>query len=159
MRSRPSENVKTPLPSRWARTAPPLLRGAMTPAPWFGFWRGLLFALWPGARWPADARPPRPWHAAAQRRRAVLIGLVTLLTGAALMLRLNDAPADPGAWWWATTALMTLLFAWVGIGCATAVMGAWALWRGDRQKRWHLSEPHLVFPNPDRSSGTGTRAR
>ena len=132
MRSRPSENVKTPLPSRWARTAPPLLRGAMTPAPWFGFWRGLLFALWPGARWPADARPPRPWHAAAQRRRAVLIGLVTLLTGAALMLRLNDAPADPGAWWWATTALMTLLFAWVGIGCATAVMGAWALWRGDR---------------------------
>jgi membrane glycosyltransferase len=118
-------------PPRWARTAPPLLRGSMTPSPWFGFWRGLLFALWPGQRWPADARPTRPWHAVARRRRAVLIALVTLLASSALALRLSDAPADADAWWWATTALMTGRFAWVGIGCATAMVGAWALWRGD----------------------------
>ena len=36
---------------------------------------------------------------------------------------------------------MTLLFAWVGVGCATAVMGAWAMWRGDRFAPT-LASPH-----------------
>ncbi len=54
------------------------------------------------------------------------------LAGTALMLRLAESAAAPDALWWSTTTLMTLLFAWVGVGCATAAMGVWALWRGDR---------------------------
>lgn len=122
----------TPARSERARTAPPLLRGAVTPAPWFGFWRGLLFALWPGQRWPGVAGPAHAWQATAKRRRSVLITLVLALAGGALMLRLGDHPEVHDALWWSTTALMTLLFAWVGVGCVTALMGVWALWCGDR---------------------------
>jgi membrane glycosyltransferase len=117
--------------SERARTAPPLNRGAMTPSPWFGFWRGLLFAMWPGPSQRASAGSTAPWHAAARRRRALLLVLVLAMAGAAAALRIDAAPAHPGAVWWAATALMTLLFAWVGVGCATAAMGAWATWRGD----------------------------
>ena len=120
-----------PARSERALTAPPLLRGAMTPAPWFGFWRGLLFALWPGQRWPGGHAGASAWHHAARQRRRVLIVLVTALAGAALVLRVGDASATHDALWWSTTVLMTLLFAWVGVGCATACMGMWALWRGD----------------------------
>jgi len=119
----------SPLSSR-ARTAPPLHRGAMTPSPWFGFWRGLLFALWIGL--PSSTRREAPWQRAASRRRALLLALITAIAGAAAMLRINAGPSQAGAVWWATTALMTLLFAWVGVGCATAVIGLWAGWRGDR---------------------------
>ncbi|HVO06180.1 MAG TPA: glucans biosynthesis glucosyltransferase MdoH [Burkholderiaceae bacterium] len=122
-------NTAAPIPSERARSAPPLLRGAVTPAPWFGFWRGLLFALWPGPRWPQG--PARGWHRVAVRRRRVLIALVLAMTGAALALRVGDSAAAHDTLWWATTVLMTLLFAWVGVGCATACIGAWALWRGD----------------------------
>ncbi len=121
----------TPPPSRRARSAPPLQRGAMTPAPWFGFWRGLLFALWPGTHVAAAARPALPWHAAARRRRGVLLLIVALLAGSAAALRIEAGPAQPDALWWTTTALMTLLFAWVGVGCATALMGAWSQRFGD----------------------------
>jgi membrane glycosyltransferase len=103
----------------------------MTPTPWFGFWRGLLFALWPGVRYARPNAPAPLWHRVARRRRAVCIALVAVLAGSALALRCSSAPAAPDALWWATTGLMTLLFAWVGMGCATAVLGAWALWRGD----------------------------
>ena len=104
----------------------------MTPAPWFGFWRGLLFTLWPGSDAIASARPVLPWHGAARRRRAVLLLLVALLAGSAAALRIEAGPAQPDAVWWTTTALMTLLFAWVGVGCATALMGAWSQRFGDR---------------------------
>jgi membrane glycosyltransferase len=123
-------NEVIPAPSSRARTAPPLQRGSMTPAPWFGFWRGLLFALWPGLRWSGAARFDCAWHGAARRRRRVLLVLVAAMVGAALALRIDSGPFLPDAWWWTSTALMTLLFAWVGVGCATAVMGAWSLWRG-----------------------------
>ncbi|HEU5293784.1 MAG TPA: glucans biosynthesis glucosyltransferase MdoH [Burkholderiaceae bacterium] len=122
----------SPAPSERARTAPPLLRGAITPAPWFGFWRSLLFALWPGQRWPGVGGPTPAWHHAARQRRRVVMALVTALAGAALLLRVDDGGASHDALWWSTTALMTLLFAWVGVGCATACMGVWAMWRGDR---------------------------
>src|SRR5688572_5243830 len=124
-------NDLIPAPSSRARTAPPLQRGSMTPAPWFGFWRGLLFALWPGLRWTGAARFDCAWHAAARRRRRALFVLVAAMVGAALALRIDSGPFLPDAWWWTSTALMTLLFGWVGVGCATAVMGAWSLWRGD----------------------------
>src|SRR5262245_49019303 len=122
----------TPPPSSRARSAPPLNRAAMTPSPWFGFWRGLLFALWPGERWQPPSRTAAPWHAAARRRRAALLMLVAALGATAAALRLDDAPADPDALWWTTTVLMTLLLSWVGSGCATALAGAWVAWRGDR---------------------------
>jgi membrane glycosyltransferase len=125
-------NELIPAPSPRARTSPPLQRGSMTPAPWFGFWRGLLFALWPGIRWTGAARFDCAWHGAAKRRRRVLLVLVAAMVGAALALRIDTGPYYADAWWWTSTALMTLLFAWVGVGCATAVMGAWSLWRGDR---------------------------
>src|SRR5262245_35463669 len=117
----------TSISSERARTAPPLLRGSITPAPWFGFWRGLLFALWPGQRWPRG--PQLEWHRVAHRRRRVLMGLVTVLAGAALWLRISDGADAHDPLWWATTALMTLLFAWVGVGCDTACMGLWECWR------------------------------
>jgi len=105
----------------------------MTPAPWFGFWRGLLFALWPGQGLPASAHPPAaPWHAVARRRRALLLLLVVAMAGGAASLRIEKAGGSVDALWWATTGLMTVLFAWVGVGCATAAMGAWSAWRGDR---------------------------
>jgi membrane glycosyltransferase len=104
----------------------------MTPSPWFGFWRGLLFAVWPGQRLPPSARTVVPWHAAARRRRAVLLMSVAAMAAGAAALRIEAGPTQPDTLWWATTGLTTLLFAWVGSGCATAVMGAWAAWRGDR---------------------------
>ena len=72
---RSPQNDLIPAPSLRARTAPPLQRGSMTPAPWFGFWRGLLFALWPGLRWSGAARFDCAWHGAARRRRRVLLVL------------------------------------------------------------------------------------
>ena len=134
--------------SERARTAPPLLRGAVTPAPWFGFWRGLAFALWPGSRWPRG--PVRAWHRVAQQRRRVLAALVLAMTAAALALRLDDGGVVHDAWWWSATVLMTLLFAWVGVGCATACVGAWALWRGDGQT------PRLSGPRAPISPGART---
>ena len=131
----------TPARSERARSAPPLLRGAITPAPWFGFWRGLLFALWPGQRWPGSGAPAAEWHRAARQRRRVLIALVVALAGTALALRVAESADARDALWWSTTALMTLLFAWVGVGCATAAMGVWALWRGDRFAP-ELAAPH-----------------
>jgi len=115
--------------SERARCAPPLQRGAVTAAPWFGFWRGLLFALWPGQRW--RHAPVRDWHPVAHRRRRLLMALVLALAAVALWLRVGDGSAVHDGLWWSTSVLMTLLFAWVGVGCATACMGVWALWRGD----------------------------
>jgi membrane glycosyltransferase len=103
----------------------------MTPSPWFGFWRGLLFALWPGPVPRASAESLAPWHAVARRRRAMLLMLVMAMAISGVALRLEAAPAQPDAPWWAATVLMTLLFAWAGVGCATAAMGAWAAWHGD----------------------------
>lgn len=103
----------------------------MTPSPWFGFWRGLLFAMWPGRSRRAGVVVAATWHAAARRRRAVLLVLVLAMAGGAAALRADAAPAQPDALWWAATALMTLLFGWVGVGCATAAMGAWSAWGGD----------------------------
>ncbi len=118
--------------ARRAPTAPPLQRGSMTPAPWFGLWRGILLALWPGQGLAASARPPAAhWHAVARRRRALLLMLVLAMASAAAWLRIEESDGGEGALWWATTGLMTVLFAWVGVGCATAVMGAWSTWRGD----------------------------
>jgi membrane glycosyltransferase len=108
-----------------APAAPPIRRTPMPAQPWFGLWRGLLFALWPGLHFPAPAQPDAPWQAAAARRRRVLLALVAALAGSALLLQWHSG-ADP-----LPAVLVTLLFAWVGAGFVTALMGAWVMLRGD----------------------------
>ena len=78
----------------------------------------------------------------ARQRRRVLIALVVALAGAALALRVGESDGAHDALWWSTTALMTLLFAWVGVGCATAGDGASGrCLRGDRFAPT-LASPH-----------------
>ena len=44
---------------------------------WFGLWRGLLFAAWPGLHFPAAGDQAAPWQQAAARRRRTLLAMVT----------------------------------------------------------------------------------
>jgi membrane glycosyltransferase len=124
-----------------AATAPPIRRGSMTARPWFGPWRGLLLMLWPGM--PRLPRPPQtlPWQQAARRRRRALLLALAALAALAAALQWQAAPAEPGVAWWAYSALLVLLFGWVGVGFLTSVMGAWVLWRGD---------PHAPDRQPSR---------
>ncbi|MEP7281267.1 MAG: glucans biosynthesis glucosyltransferase MdoH [Rubrivivax sp.] len=108
-------------------TAPAVERTSMRATPWFGLRRGLLLALWPGLRADfgvADAAS-RPWAAAARRRRRVLL-LAVLALGITAALLGRAAGIQPGV----PLALLTLLFAWVGSGFVTALMGTWVLLRG-----------------------------
>ncbi|MBI5721380.1 MAG: glucans biosynthesis glucosyltransferase MdoH [Burkholderiales bacterium] len=102
----------------------------MTPRPWFGLLRGVLFALWPGMRMPV---PPHqaPWHGAARRRRGVLAALVAVMATLAAAVQWQALPPDAGVAAWLYSALLVLLFTWVGTGFATAATGAWVMWRGD----------------------------
>ncbi len=122
-------------------TAPRVRRTPMRPAPWFGLGRGLLFALWPGMRFEAPQAPEAAaWPAVARARRRALLALVGLLAATALAVQWNGRPDSLSATWWGYTAMLTLLMAWVGAGFATALMGAWVLWRGD---------PHAMTPSDD----------
>ncbi|MFO1214621.1 MAG: glucans biosynthesis glucosyltransferase MdoH [Burkholderiaceae bacterium] len=112
-------------------TAPAVRRSPMPPQPWFGLRRGLLCAVWPGRRARAAAAAPAPWQGAATRRRRSLLALVAALAATALGLQWQAQPDGLQGWAWVQALLVTLLFAWVGAGCVTALMGAWVLWRGD----------------------------
>jgi membrane glycosyltransferase len=118
-------------PQRRAATAPPIHRRPMPAAPWFGLLRGLLFALWPGVHFPASHDATLPWQRSAVRRRRVLLALVAMLATLAVALQWQAAPADAGVAWMVQATLVTLLFAWVGAGFVTALMGAWVMLRGD----------------------------
>jgi membrane glycosyltransferase len=115
-----------------AASAPPIRRAPMPAQPWFGLWRGLLFALWPGMRFAAAVDESAPWLCAARRRRRVLLALVAALAGAALLLQWQAATDGLSVAGWAQATLVTLLFTWVAVGFVTALMGAWVLLRGDR---------------------------
>ena len=108
-------------------TAPLLNRAAMPARPWFGFLRGMLVAMAPGLRQRAafPAVPPQPWHAAARQRRRVLLAVVAALGVAAALIG-PDAGIPEGL----PLVLVSFLFAWVGTGLVTALMGAWVLYRG-----------------------------
>ena len=112
------------------RTSPPIRRGSMTPRPWFGLLRGLLLAMWPGLRWAAPAAEA-PWHGAARRRRGALLALVVALTAVAAAVQWQALPPEAGVAAWVYSALLVVLFTWLGLGFATALMGAMVLWRGD----------------------------
>ena len=58
-------------------TAPPIRRSPMPAQRWFGLWRGLLFAAWPGLHFPTAGGPAAPWQQAAARRRRTLLAMVT----------------------------------------------------------------------------------
>ncbi len=109
-------------------TAPPLQRRAMPAIPWFGLWRGILIALRPslGTQTGSTAGQVPGWLHAAHGRRRVLLAIVLSLGMAAAVLG-SKAGIPPG---W-PLLIMTLLFAWVGAGLVTALMGAWVLWLGD----------------------------
>lgn len=133
-----------------APMAPPVHRGSMRQQPWLGLRRGLMFALWPGCRFPSQAASQAsPWLRAAQARRQVLIGLALGVGAASLALQWGGAPDDQAPAWWLQTLISTLLFAWLGTGLATALMGAWVAWRGD---------PHaLRLPDPHAPIHAGAR--
>ena len=134
-------------------TAPPVRRGPMPAQPWFGLRRGLLFAAWPGLRYPAAAAAAEaaPWQRAATRRRRVLLALVAALAGLALLLQWQSAPPDLPAGAAVRLLLVALLFAWVGAGFVTALMGAWAMLRGDRHGI-HLVDPQAPIPRGARTA-------
>ena len=133
-----------------AATAPPIQRTPMPTQRWFGAWRGVLFALWPGLHWPVAGDATAPWLQAAQRRRRVLLGLVAALAGTALLLQWQAAPQGLTAAGWAQVVLVTLLFAWVAAGFVTALMGAWVMHRGDR----HALTLHAAQAPIDRGART-----
>jgi membrane glycosyltransferase len=137
-------------PTRLA-TAPPIRRTPMHAQPWFGLTRGLLFALWPGLHFPATPVEDAPWQAAARRRRRVLLGLVLALATVAALLQWRAAPEMPSAVWWVQAGVVTLLFAWVGAGFATALMGVWVLLRGDAQSI-DLQQPHAPIDRAARTA-------
>ncbi|MFT3666391.1 glucans biosynthesis glucosyltransferase MdoH [Piscinibacter sp.] len=111
---------------------PPLRRGPMVARPWRGFFAGLLDLLAGRAEPPAQRGAMQPWQRAAARRRAVLTAIVVGSAVAATALLLHTLPeGGPAALRIAQVLLFALLFAWVAAGFATAMMGAWVLWRGD----------------------------
>ncbi len=128
---------------RRAAMAPPIVRTPMRPRPWFGLWRGCLAAVMPGLRFFWGLVSPPPWVFAAQRRRSVLLLAVALCALTAAALLRAGAPAEAGWAWWAHAALGVVMLGWVGAGFATALMGAWVLWRGDRHA---LTLPELHAP-------------
>lgn len=145
-------------------SAPPLLRGWMTPQPWR---LGRAPAAAPAApdgphsTFPSSFAPPTEcpmpastWEAAAQRRRWALVAAVVMSAFTATMLVAAGLPWGGG---WRDLglvlqlALFALLFAWVAAGCVTAVMGAWVLWRGDA----HTLSRHQAISGPlDRGART-----
>ncbi|MCW5634054.1 MAG: glucans biosynthesis glucosyltransferase MdoH, partial [Rubrivivax sp.] len=63
--------------------------------------------------------------------RAALAALVVALAAGAAAWQASAVPPAPGAAWWIYSTLLVLLFTWVATGFATALAGAWVLWRGD----------------------------
>lgn len=114
---------------------PPLRRGSMPAAPWYGFGEALRRLLHLRARPLPELRPrrPQPWQEAARHRRQMLLLLV--LTTTALTSR---AMADALDWQGVPVlaSLQLLLFvplmAWVSAGFWSAVMGCVVLLQGDR---------------------------
>ena len=125
--------------TRVTGTTPPIRRSSMTPRRWFGV--GAALRSWAtrrggGERVRARQAPPdaAPWIAAASSRRSALLAIVALATTTAVWLMASGEPeANRDALWVVHLALFGLLFAWVTAGFATALMGAWAVIRGDRQ--------------------------
>lgn len=128
-------------------TTPPLGRASMTPRPWSGN---------PLARWVRDFKaaffgktvkmqsrlkvepdspdPKGPWRWAALTRRLILLGLVIGQTILATYLMTAILPYHGQHWLeLIILTIYAILFAWVGAGFWTALMGFWVLlWGKDK---------------------------
>lgn len=114
------------------RTAPALVRGAMTPRPWHGFWAGLAVALLAPLLGRRNATTlDAPWRGAARRRRALLLALVAGCAALATYVMAPQGLDDTTPAQFAQTTLFALLFAWIAAGCFTAVMGWRSTLKGD----------------------------
>lgn len=127
-------------------TMPPLARASMTPLPWdtnlvariakriAAPKRGRLASRLPGAT--LDVPVPDPerelhWQGAARLRRLILVVLVIGQTWLAAYFMTAILPYHGSHWLeMILLALYAILFAWVGMGFWTALMGFWVLIRG-----------------------------
>jgi membrane glycosyltransferase len=119
-----------------ASTMPAIVRSAMLPRAWSGFWSGLFGASDDALRSPEAERlaaRPMAWEAAAKTRRRLLLALILMATAfAAIVLASGQAQFQHPLLQGVQIALFALLFAWVAAGCFTALMGFIVLIRGDR---------------------------
>ena len=118
-----------------ASTMPAIVRSAMLPRAWSGFWNGLLRAEAPRATPEAAALAARPmaWESAVRIRRRVLLALVLVATAfAATVLASSQKALQHPLLQGLQIALFALLFAWVAAGCFTALMGFFVLLKGDK---------------------------
>ena len=116
--------------SQRAATMPPIVRSAMLPRAWNGFWNGLLGR---GDGVDTVAAKPMAWEAAARTRRRALLALIAVATAIAATVLAHSQPTyEHPLLQGVQIALFALLFAWVAAGCFTALMGFMVLLRGDR---------------------------
>ncbi len=121
--------------TRYGATAPPLARAPMHARPWRGFagsvWHALAALNVRGQR--ADAGVIlAPWERAARTRRRMLMLAVVIATTVATAVLSHAQPTYEYPFLqWLQTGLFALLFAWVAVGCLTAVMGFRVVMRGD----------------------------
>jgi membrane glycosyltransferase len=153
-------------------TTPPLARASMTPLPWstnpmarFGRW---LRKRWFGTRGllasrhgdpdhtptPDSPDPKGHWRRNALLRRLVLLSFVLGQTWFATYFMTAILPYH-GSHWLEKTILViyAILFAWVGAGFWTALMGFWVLLRGgDRFSISATSTPDAVIADDARTA-------
>ena len=135
---------------RRAATMPPIVRSAMLPRAWNGFWNSLLGRG--DVAVTADARP-MAWEAAARARRRALLALIALATGVAATVLAHAQPTyDHPLLQGLQIALFALLFAWVAAGCFTALMGFMVLLRGDRHALSAADAGHAPIPADARTA-------
>lgn len=145
-------------------TMPPLARASMTPVPWntnvLGRWVKALRTRWFGQRGRLASRhpdskdqPDQPerevhWLAASRLRRLFLVSLVLGQTWLASYFMTAILPYHGNHWLeMIILAIYAVLFAWVGTGFWTALMGFWVLARGrDRFSISATAAPDLPIP-------------
>lgn len=147
---------------------PPLQRASMTARPWTPnpFIRGLrALAAWPfGRRGYMAARGPVPepdspdpkgrWRWAGALRRTVLVALIIAQTVLATYLMTAVLPYHgQHVLEMAILVIYAILFAWVGAGFWTALMGFWVLIRGrDRYAISATAAPDLPIAESARTA-------
>ena len=116
--------------SQRAATMPTIVRSAMLPRAWTGFWNSLLGR---GDAFDTANTAPMAWEVAARARRRMLLALIAVATAvAAIVLARSQPTYQHPLLQGVQIALFALLFAWVAAGCFTALMGFMVLLRGDR---------------------------